>query len=337
MKIIQQADSLHHTPSAQPVEGQFSEENPSEQATVELQPTEETLEEEESVAVQERFVARPDTVREEAIEKEKAETVKEIILPQYYRESFFSKDSLFHPEISGGRYGVAGDPVPYTVRGDNMITSLLLACFVLALISFARSRDFIFRQAKEFFVIRRGGQVTEPTETTSEFRFQFFLAIQTCLLASVIAFLYTQEHLADNFILKSQHTLIWIFFGCFVVYFLAKSLLYAIVNGTFFDRKRNRQWQKSLLFLTCVEGVALFPSVMLQVYFNMSMQDTVIYAIIVVILTKILLFYKSFAIFFRQNGSFLQIILYFCALEFVPLFFLGGLLVTVVDFLKINI
>ena len=32
----------------------------------------------------------------------------DVSLPQYYRESFFSKDSLFHPELKGGR------PVSYT-------------------------------------------------------------------------------------------------------------------------------------------------------------------------------------------------------------------------------
>ena len=57
-------------------------------------------------------------------------------LPQYYREGFFSKDSMFHPELQGGRYGVAGDPVPYSVRNDNIITSLLLACFIFAVIAF---------------------------------------------------------------------------------------------------------------------------------------------------------------------------------------------------------
>ena len=35
----------------------------------------------------------------------------DVQLPQYYREGFFSKDTLFHPELPGGRYGVAGDPI----------------------------------------------------------------------------------------------------------------------------------------------------------------------------------------------------------------------------------
>ena len=78
----------------------------------------------------------------------------EVNLPQYYRESFFAKDSLLHPELTGGRFGIAGDPVPYTVRNDNAITCMLIFCFVMALVSFAHSRQYILRQLKVFFYIR---------------------------------------------------------------------------------------------------------------------------------------------------------------------------------------
>ena len=33
-------------------------------------------------------------------------------LPLYYRESFFSKDSLLHPELSADQRGMAGDAIP---------------------------------------------------------------------------------------------------------------------------------------------------------------------------------------------------------------------------------
>ena len=60
----------------------------------------------------------------------------------------FSKDSLLHPELTGGRSGIAGDPVPYTVRGDDAITGMLLFCFVTTLVVFSRSRHFLVDQLK---------------------------------------------------------------------------------------------------------------------------------------------------------------------------------------------
>ena len=74
----------------------------------------------------------------------------DVQLPQYYREGFFSKDSMFHPELPGGRYGVAGKPVPYNIHNDDIITFLLLVLFVMAVIAFSNTRQFVIRQTKNF-------------------------------------------------------------------------------------------------------------------------------------------------------------------------------------------
>lgn len=276
---------------------------------------------------------RPDTLTLPGMGKGKS--IKDVNLPQYYRENFFSNDSLFHPEIDGGRYGVAGDPMPYTVRSDNTITALLLGCFVLALVAFSSARRFILKQAAHFFREPRNNTF-EMSETSSEFRFQFFLVLQTCLLLSVISFLYTQQRIADTFILSSQYQLIAIFFGVFLLYFVLKAAVYWVVNNVFFGKKKSARWLKSLFFLISAEGVALFPLVMLQSYFDLSIHNAVFYLFLVIILVKMLLFYKSYVIFFKQSNYFLQIILYFCALEIMPLLSLWGVLLMIVDYLKIN-
>lgn len=259
----------------------------------------------------------------------------EVSLPQYYRESFFAKDSLFHPELNGGRYGVAGDPVPYTMRNDNIITGLLLGCLIIVLLSFAHARGFLFRQAKNYFYVSKSGPKS-VTETTSEIRLQFFLVALTCLLFSILCFFFAREYISETLILSSQHQLIVICFTAMVIYFLFKALLYWSVNWVFFDRKKNEQWIKSQLFIFAMEGMALFPLVLLQVYFNLSMQSAIIYALVVIILVKILSFYKCYLIFFKGIGVVLQIILYFCALEIVPLLSLGGILAMIGNYLKIN-
>jgi hypothetical protein len=259
---------------------------------------------------------------------------RDVTLPQYYKESFFQKSKFFHPELEGGRLGVAGDPVPYTIAGDNLITSILLGCFILATLVFSRSRRFIEKQAKNFFYIPRSDNST-MTETSGEVRFQIFLILQTCLLASIVFFCYTRTFVGDTFTID-QYQIIGIYTGIFAGYFLVKTIAYAFVDWVFFDKKKNRQWIQSFLFLISAEGVALFPLVMLLAYFNLSMESAVIYSIIVVILSKLLSFYKSYIIFFRRSGDFLQIILYFCALEIIPLFSLWGLLVLTNSYLKIN-
>ena len=280
-----------------------------------------------------RWSERPDTLHLPG--HDKGHNMLDVQLPQYYREGFFSKDSMFHPELPGGRYGVAGDPVPYSIHSDNFITSLLLVCFVMAIISLASARSFIIRQAKNFFYTQHEG-TTEVTETATELRFQTYLVFLTCILIALLYYLYTLNYFGDTYVLPSQYHLIAVYLAMVVAYFLAKMVLYFFVNIVFFDGKKNRQWVKALLFIISLEGVLLFPAVILWAYFNLSLQNVFIYFIFVLIIVKFLAFYKCFLIFFRRNVVKLQIILYFCTLEIIPLLAFWGTLEITANSLKIN-
>ena len=266
---------------------------------------------------------------------DKGRNILEEQLPQYYREGFFSKDSMFHPELPGGRYGVPGDPVPYTVRQDNLLTSLLFVSFIMAVISFSSSRNFVIRQAKNFFRITHGG-TTEVSETSNELRFQGFLVLLTGIMLSLIVYFYTINHYGDTFILPTQYHMIVIYLIMVVAYFVLKTIVYTVANLIFFDGKRNVQWIKSLLFITSMEGVAIFPAVILQAYFDLSEQNVMLYLIIALSIIKLLTFYKCYIIFFRQNVVRLQIFLYLCTLEIVPLLAFLGALEFTANSLKIN-
>lgn len=257
-----------------------------------------------------------------------------ITLPQYYRESYFSKDSLFHPEINGGRPGVAGDPIPYTIANDDFMTSLLLGCFILGCVAFSHSKDFILRHVKNFFRTPRSG-TTVITETTAEIRFQLFLGVLTSLLLGILYFLYMRTYLGDTFILE-QYKIIGICSGVVAIYFLVKAFIYWFTGWVFFDKRSTRQWLKTYLFILSSEGLLLFPLVMLQAYFNLSTKSSIIYSLFVIVLVKMLSLYKSYSIFFGRGWAFLQIILYFCALEIIPLFTLWSVLGVIADYLKIN-
>lgn len=260
--------------------------------------------------------------------------LKEVDIPQYYRENFFSADTLYHEELDGGRYGVAGDPIPYSVRNDHVLTSLLILCFLLITFSFSRNAGFITRQVKDFFYIRKGEHTL--TETGNEVWFQLLLAVITCLQYSLLYYFYVTHYVADTFILSSEYQLLGIFMAVFVGYNLFKWGLYTLVNNVFFDGKRNLQFMKSFLFITAGEGVFLFPVVLLLAYFEFEPYDALYYCIFILVSAKLLTFYKAWVIFFKQKGLYLHIILYLCALEMIPLPVLWSGLSAIVNFLEIN-
>ncbi len=262
------------------------------------------------------------------------EEFQENSLPLYYRETYFSSDTTFYTEHTGSQYGVAGDSVPYTVRGDDLLSSLLLVCFIFLVVSLSKSKRFIGRQIKDIFFTSH----TERSihETSIELRFQLILAGITCLVLSISSYQYTVHYVDDIFYIDNNLTLITLFFIIFIGYFILKALLYFFVNTIFFNSHQNRQWQITILFIIASEGVLIFPAMMLLVYFDLSPQKTLYYIIFSLLLLKIVTIYKCWNIFFSQNGGFLQTFLYFCTLEIIPLFNLVSGMLILIDSLKLN-
>ena len=260
---------------------------------------------------------------------------RDVNMPKYYRESYFTGKPWFHPDLFGGRLGVVGDPVPYGIARDNVITAMLLFCFILAAVAYAKSKRFILRQAKDFFRPPHSDKTTSITETSSELRFQFFLVLQSCLLFALIFFFYVQLRVTDTFIID-QYQVIGVFAAIIIVYTLVKAVAYSVTGWVFFDRRSNDLWMKSFLFLLAMEGVCLFPIVMLRAYFELSVQTTLVSTAIVLGIFKLLALYKSYLIFFRNGGHSLQIFLYFCTLELMPLAMLIGALMLTTANLKVD-
>ena len=277
------------------------------------------------------YSERPDTLHlpGEGIPRD----LKDVQLPTYYRENFFSNDSLYHPELDGGRYGVAGDPVPETLSNDSLISGLLILCFLLMTLAFSRISGFIGRQIKDFFYVQKGEHSVE--ETGDEINFQIIFSIITCFTCSLLYYLYVLTMVDNTFVFSTEHLLLGVIFLVMAAYFLLKFLLYTIVNNIMFDGSRNKKFLTTLIFLISMEGVLLFPVLLLCTYFQFPIHNAAIYTFLVVFFFKILIFYKTYVIFFAQKALYVQIFLYFCALEMVPLLSLWGGLAVIVNHLRV--
>lgn len=250
-------------------------------------------------------------------------------LPLYYREISYPGDTLYYTVCEAAPlHGVAGDPVPYTVRTDNLLSALLLMGFVVLTVSVVRSQRFITRQLKDFF--HTSYNDTDISETSAEVRFQLFLVVLSCLLLAVTTYQLTTHYIADTFVIDSNLALVAIFFMVFVGYQMVKMIIYQLVNTIFFGIQMSRRWSKLYLFINALEGVMLFPATLVFIYFEIEPGKYIYLFSFFVILAKILTFYKCFDTFFRQSGGFLQSFLYFCTLEIIPLLnLIGGLLILV--------
>ena len=229
--------------------------------------------------------------------------------------------------------GEPGTPQPYSVRGDDMVTLLLLLCFVFFAVSLARSGQFILHQAKDFFLVHHE---EDDGDLPTYMPFHVFMLMADCLLLGIFSYIIAAEYQDIQFLIESQSLVVIILCALFGLYFLVKWLLYSLVNSVFFGSNKKLQWDYAFLLLTAVETVTLFPLVLLIVYFDLSATIALFFFVFVILMNKILTFYKSWSIFFRQNNRSLQIFLYFCALELTPLLVFGGVWLSIVNVLKVN-
>ena len=244
-------------------------------------------------------------------------------------------DTLYTAEpAADSRYGASGDPVPYTLGTDNVLTVVLLLCFVVYVVTIVKLRHLFARQIKDFFFPPHTDD-DAMGETAGELRFMFVLLLVGCLQIAVTSFFYATETIGHDYAVSNM-SVVGVLTALLMAYFLAKTILYSIVNVVFFGGKKNLHFLKSVLFATACEGVLLYPIVLLSVFFDLSIQIVTVCSVFVLILNKIICFSKAWQIFFRQKGGFLQTFLYFCALEIIPLLALGVAWMMIVNGLIVN-
>ena len=213
--------------------------------------------------------------------------------------------------------GFEGTPISYSPRTDDAIALTLLACFFLSSIALARGKKFLSQQVKDFVLYRERTSIFDSS-TAADVRYLLVLVLQTCVLSGITFLNYFHDTCPALMDHVSSLLLLGIYVGFCLAYFLLKWLLYMFLGWTFFDKNKTNIWLESYSALIYYVGFALFPFVLFLVYFDLSLTNLVIIGSIILIFTKILMFYKWIKLFFHQFSGLFLLILYFCALEIVP-------------------
>jgi len=255
-------------------------------------------------------------------------------IPMYYKETFFSKDTMFQSEYKGTLNGVPGVAVPYSMRTDPFVTIVLLAFIFITAQTISRMRRFISNMFKS---IPHTSHHTVDKETSSEIYAQVIFNIMGAMLTAFFMFSCVQHFISDTYVVATQYHLMGIFLMMIIGYKLFKLACYNGINNVFWDNKHNLQYIRFKLFTGALEGVLLLIVIMTQIYFELSMPYTVVCFVFVQIVIKLLTIYKCNVIFFNQRGVFLHFFLYLCALEIAPAAVLWTAIVMTANILKVNL
>lgn len=266
-----------------------------------------------------RYSDRPDTLHLPGHPVGKS--IYEVALPTYYEESYFKNDSMYHPEIKAKPIGVAGDPVPYTASTDDVIASMVLFFLVATMFLVPKLIGYYTEKLKEFFAPARKDEIKQRSTLNEDLMLSYFV-LQTCVICGLGFFEYTQHNISDTFTVQSEYLVMGIFSAETLGWFFCTALLQEWTNYVFFPHIKKGTWTATRLLLHSLAGIALLPVFLLNIYTDAAPEFTLTCAGIVILFYEIMTFYRAYRTFFDRKALKLQIFLYLCTLEIIPLLIL---------------
>lgn len=289
-------------------------------------------------AVTQREAAVPDSLLAEAdsatIQADTSAVLPDS-LPLLYRgdsslDTLLARDSLLFSgnRASGGQgVGMNAQAMPPALFRNDGVSIALLSCFVLTLLYLAGSRRSLSDRLKGFFRSKVSAASAPTAEAETYEWVHLLLGLQLSLIASLLFYSFAVARLSASLINLPPLVLLGIYAAVFMLMLIVKQRLYHFVHATFFTKMERRRWYESFSLLFIFESLVLFPLALLSVYFDLGLEKVSIILAAVLLFVKILLFFKSFSVFFGKIKGCLHLILYFCALELLPLLLTWGVLV----------
>jgi hypothetical protein len=215
--------------------------------------------------------------------------------------------------------GIEGVPIPFSPKQDNVLALLLLCCFLCSAYVLSRTQDFLAQLGKNFLLNRERTSIFGES-IGPDIRYLLFFVFQTCLFAAVILSFYAVSVRPELKQGVNPYVLIVIYTLACLLFLLAKWIVYFLIGHLFFSQQKVKLWLAAYSTLLYYLGLILFPLVLFMVYFGLDIKTTVIIGLFLLLTAKILTLYKWKNLFCHNLFDSVVLIVYFCALELVPLY-----------------
>ena len=197
---------------------------------------------------------------------------------------------------------------------NNLLACGILACTFLLTIILSDRKRYLSLLLKEFFLPR--GNTIEGVRTTSIIYSRIFMYVIGLASTALLLALYASEKSMST----AGYGMLWIFSGAVILlFYLLKILLFAITNRIFFDSTTTKTWEQGYACWSILSGIPLYLLAIISVFFNLPSQAILSFLTILIALLEMCLLYKAFHIFSTKKYGILQIFIYLCTLELMPL------------------
>lgn len=247
---------------------------------------------------------------------------------------FFSGSEWVRTDSIVHLVGISGDPVPYRLSNDVFVTITLMLCIFMAGFVICRSMRALGLQIKSFFHLRDRSE-DFSLKSEGEVKDQIFVVLLESFVLSLLLFSYFSRMVTDYFTTVSPYVMLLVDMGILLVYFAYKYSILNLFNWTFFDESSRQTWMRGYNLIAFGKATFLLVLVLVVLYFDLPLKVCILAFVVLLIVAEMLVLYKTQQIFFTSPLGLIPTILYFCALELLPLFFLWEILVKANEILVI--
>lgn len=207
---------------------------------------------------------------------------------------------------------------PYCMTNDNIV--LLLLIFNLVGISYVLLMNGanIFERTKCIFYYEN--KTTPYNDRTHITRIcNFLMDFQTIFYATIVSASMVDEHCFNITRENSSETLATLA-AIYALFFLVKRGLHTMVNSILFSKSISEEWNSFYLFATKLWGFTLAPATLSILFMPaISLKYVEFYSILTLIAYLYTIIRGAKKIIFAKKCIYVDIFLYLCALEFLPL------------------
>ena len=214
---------------------------------------------------------------------------------------------------------MTGAPIPYCLINDNIVMLLFVTNLLAMAYVFLMNGSNILERAKSMFYY--GKQSNPYNDRTHITRIcNILLYWQAIFYGSITLFGYMQYNELAGIGNRAAYTSLACYAIMLTMALLLKGVFDFLCNSTLFGQQQAQEWNQSFFFTIKMLGFLLFPAVICAVFLeDFPKTYYTIYIIIVTLLYLVTIFTRLLKIIFAKKRNYLDIFLYLCALEILPL------------------
>ena len=216
--------------------------------------------------------------------------------------------------------GIPNNPPLYA---DNYLVVTLLVCFFILSAVLSDKDGFISDILKGFFLPRENSE-NSPNTTMRKLYMHIGMLLVSFISGALLLSVYVSQSKGLNL---PDIRLTGTFFAAIIALYVIKQGLFWIVNWIFFDRQQTALWYSCYSNWLSLSGIPLYICILFSVFMNWSACIIAWTALIELSFMEIGLFFRAFHIFLTKRHGSLQLFVYLCTLEVMPLLFIGKALI----------